>query len=210
MTPTRAGWDRLPVFQRRRQNLWLHILKHFFQMLVNTQVYSASTDKCPLLGMGMRDWATSSSKHFDRKWACKQNFQWAFCSHSKTIHNLQTGGRLPLKAVANFSSGLAAVRSSIKKLNNYSEEPEWVAFSMGVFLSGICAGSWQQSSSFSLGGSRIALHDSGPRILTILIWFIKMHLLPRIKCSPGHLRLPWGRVLCLLLVTSGNRARNTR
>lgn len=26
-----------------------------FQMLVNTQVCSASADKCPLLGMGLRD-----------------------------------------------------------------------------------------------------------------------------------------------------------
>lgn len=55
MTPTRAGWDRLPAFQRRRHHSRLHILKHFFQMLVNTQVYSASIDKHPLLGMGMRD-----------------------------------------------------------------------------------------------------------------------------------------------------------
>lgn len=82
----KAVWDALPAFQGRRHNLWLHILKDFFQMLVNTQVYSASTDKRPLLGMGMRDWATSSNKHFDRKWACKQSFQRAFCSHSKTIH----------------------------------------------------------------------------------------------------------------------------
>lgn len=27
---TRAGWDRLPAFQRRRYSLSLHILKHFF------------------------------------------------------------------------------------------------------------------------------------------------------------------------------------
>lgn len=43
-----------------------------------------------------------------------------------------------------------------------------------------------------------------------LFWFIKMHLLPRVKCSPGHLPLLQGQMLCLCLVASGNRARNTR
>lgn len=85
-------------------------------MLVDTQVYSASTDKCPLLGVGLWDWATSSNKHMARKWACKQKFQSHLAATARTMPNLQTGGKdyLSLKAIANFSSIIAAVRSSIK------------------------------------------------------------------------------------------------